>query len=113
MHRPRFAARGLHGDQTDMAPIWNALRGHARIVISGHEHSLQRLRRRDGMTQYVAGAGGEILYGMRPDRRLAFGRRGVTGALRMVLEPGSAALEFRSVGGRTLDTSRARCRPAE
>jgi calcineurin-like phosphoesterase family protein len=113
MHRPRFAARGLHGDQTDMAPIWNALRGHARIVISGHEHSLQRLHRRDGMTQYVAGAGGEILYGMRPDRRLAFGRRGVTGALRMVLEPGSAALEFRSVGGGTLDSSRARCRPAE
>jgi hypothetical protein len=110
-HRPRFAARGLHGDSLDMAAIWNTLRGHARIVLAGHEHSLQRFRRRDGMTQYVAGAGGEILYGVGRDRRLAFGRAKVTGALRIVLEPGSATLEFRSSSGALLDRSRAGCVP--
>ena len=32
-----------------VAPIWNALRGRAAIVIAGHEHNMQRLRpdRRD------------------------------------------------------------------
>jgi hypothetical protein len=109
-HRPRFAARGIHGDSLDMAPIWNTLRGHARIVLGAHEHSLQRFRRRDGMTQYVAGAGGSILYSMARDPRLAFGRAKVTGALRMVLEPGRATLEFRTTSGALLDRSRATCR---
>jgi Calcineurin-like phosphoesterase len=110
-HRPRFAGRGLHGDSPDMAAIWNTLRGHARIVLGGHEHSLQRLRRRDGMTQYVAGAGGSILYPLGRDSRLAFGRARVTGALRIVLEPGRATLEFRTSSGALLDRSRAGCRP--
>lgn len=111
-HVPRFAARGLHGDNAGVAPIWNMLRGDARLVLNGHEHSLQRFRRRDGMTQFISAAGGSILYRLRGrDRRLAFGRSGVTGALRMVLEPGRATLEFRSAGGRVLDRSRVTCRP--
>ncbi|HEX2231963.1 MAG TPA: metallophosphoesterase [Thermoleophilaceae bacterium] len=110
-HRPRFAAAGLHGDSPDMSAVWNTLRGHTRIVLGAHEHSLQRMRRRDGMTQYVAGAGGSILYSMGRDRRLAFGRAKVTGALRIVLEPGRATLEFRTSSGALLDRSRAACRP--
>jgi acid phosphatase type 7 len=108
-HRPRFAVGGPHGDSRDMQAIWSTLRGHARIVLAGHEHSLQRLRRRDGMTPYVAGAGGSILYPMGRDSRLAFGRAHLTGALRIVLEPGQATLEFRSAGGALLDRSRATC----
>jgi acid phosphatase type 7 len=110
-HRSRFAARGLNGDSPDMAPIWDTLRGHARIVLGAHEHSLQRFRRRDGMTEFVAGAGGAILYSLGRDRRLAFGRAKVTGALRIVLEPGEATLEFRTSSGALLDRSRATCRP--
>jgi hypothetical protein len=108
-HRPRYAAGGPHGDSRDMEAIWRTLRGHARIVLAGHEHSLQRFRRRDGMTHYVAGAGGSILYPMGPDPRLAFGRAKLTGALRIVLEPGKATLEFRSAAGALLDRSRAAC----
>lgn len=110
-HRSRFAARGLHGDSPDMAAIWDTLRGHARVVLGAHEHSLQRFRRRDGMTEYVAGAGGAILYSLGRDRRLAFRRAKVTGALRIVLEPGEATLEFRNSSGALLDRSRAACRP--
>jgi acid phosphatase type 7 len=109
-HRPRFSAGIVHGDAPDVAPFWQALRGHARLVVNGHEHMLQRFRKRAGLTEYVAGAGGAILYGYHPDRRLAFARSALTGALRMVLAPGRARLELRSANGALLDVSRATCR---
>ena len=110
-HRPRFSAGRVHGDARDVAPLWNALRGRARLVLTAHDHTHQRFKPRDGLTQYVAGAGGAGLYGLRRDRRVAFARSDVYGALRMVLRPGRATLEFRAVGGRVLDRSEATCRP--
>lgn len=60
-HRARFSA-GNHGDQTDVAPLWEALRGRATIVVCGHDHNLQRLKPIDGITQFVSGAGGRGHY---------------------------------------------------
>jgi acid phosphatase type 7 len=112
-HRPRFSAGLVHGDAPDTAPLWNALRGRARAVLSGHEHDLQRLRPRGGLTQYVAGAGGRSRYELdRGDPRLAWGRDDRDGALRIVLEPGSATFEFRDSAGRVLDRSSTTCSPA-
>ena len=111
-HRPRYNA-GLHGDAADVAPLWNAVRGRFRLVLNGHDHNLQRLRRRDGITQFVSGAAGRALYPLRRgDDRVAFARDDVNGGLRMVLSPGSATLEFRSATGKLLDRSAARCRTA-
>jgi acid phosphatase type 7 len=109
-HRPRFSADGVHGDAPDVAPLWRALRGHARLVLNGHGHALIRYRRRAGLTQYVAGAGGSNRYALRPDQRTAFARSDKTGALRIELSPGRATLEFRAVDGAVLDRSRATCR---
>jgi Calcineurin-like phosphoesterase len=109
-HRPRFSAGRVHGDAPDMEPVWNALRGRARLVVNGHEHNLQRFKPRDGLTEYVAGAGGHVRYGLRRDPRLAFGRVDVDGALRVELRPGRAGIEFRSTSGRVLDRSEAGCR---
>lgn len=110
-HRPRFTAGPVHGNDPDLAPLWNALRGRARLVLSGHEHNLQRFHRRDGLTQYISGAGGDVPNDqLRPDERLAFGRAGVPGGLRIILRPGRAVLEFRSASGRLLDRGRATCR---
>ena len=109
-HRPRYSAGTVHGDAPDVAPLWNALRSHARLVINGHDHTMQRMKRRNGLTEYVSGTGGSVLYRNRRDSRLAWGRSGVTGALRIVLRPGNATLEFRSSSGRLLDRSRATCR---
>jgi acid phosphatase type 7 len=111
-HRARFSADSVHGDAPDIAPLWNALRGHARLVLNGHGHALMRYRRRGGLTQYVAGAGGRVLYRLRQDPRMAFGRSGRTGALRIELSPGAATLEFRAVNGELLDRSRATCQTA-
>ena len=110
-HRPRYSAGLEHGDQPDMAPVWNALRGHARLVLNGHEHDLQRMRRRDGITELVAGAGGHDRYPLdRGYRGLAFGDDTHYGALRMVLRPGRASLAFIAADGRRLDSGRVRCR---
>ena len=110
-HRPRYSAGLLHGDQPDVAPFWRALRGHARLVLTGHEHDLQRMRRRGGITELVAGAGGHLRYPIDDSYRgLAFGDDRHYGALRLVLRPGRASFAFVTAGGRTLDSGRVRCR---
>lgn len=108
-HRPRFSA-GKHGDAPDLAPLWEALRGHATVVVTGHDHNMQRFERIDGITQYVSGAGGHSLYRFkRRDPRMAFGESFVYGALRIELRPGSARMAFVSSGGKILDVSDVVC----
>jgi hypothetical protein len=108
-HRPRFSI-GNHGDQPDVAPLWDALRGHAVLVVSGHEHNMQRFRPVDGITQYVSGAGGHGHFGLHRETRLAFGDDPDYGALRIDLRPGRARLRFVASDGRLLDDSVVRCR---
>jgi hypothetical protein len=111
-HRPRYNAGGHHGDARDMAPIWDVLRGKAAIVVSGHEHSMQRLRPIDGITSFVSGAGGHGLYDLRrEDRRLAFGEDRTYGVLRLRLRRGEARYAYVSAAGRELDAGTLRCRP--
>ena len=110
-HRPRFSA-GPHGDQPDLAPLWNALVGHATLVVSGHDHDFQRLKPIDGITQLVDGSGGRSHYLVRhADRRLAFGDDTHYGALRLNLAPGRARIAFITAGGKVLDHSSVRCTP--
>jgi hypothetical protein len=110
-HRPRFSA-GRHGDQADVAPLWDALRGRAALVVNGHDHDMQRLRPIDGITEFVSGAGGHGLYGLHADQRRAFGDDRTYGALRIDLRPGHARLRFVAVDGRVLDSSAVACRQA-
>lgn len=110
-HRPRFSI-GHHGDQPDVAPLWNALRGHAVLVVSGHDHNMQRFRPVGGMTQVVSGAGGHGHYALHRETRLVFGDDADYGALRIDLRPGRARLRFVSADGGVLDTSAVRCRQA-
>lgn len=112
-HRPRYSA-GAYRVAEDLNPLWNRLVGRARIVLSGHDHNLQRHRPQRGITQYVAGAGGRGRYTLHGGpSTLAWGTDDVDGALRMVLKPGRALLEFRAPGGRLLDRSRRTCSPEE
>jgi hypothetical protein len=109
-HRPRLSA-GVYRDDASHEPFWRALRGRARLVLSGHDHNMQRFRARNGIVQLVAGSGRRSFYPLRPDRRLRFARDDRVGALRLELEPGLAVIEFRDARGRVLDRSRARCAP--
>jgi acid phosphatase type 7 len=110
-HRPLISAGTSHGDQPDVAPLWQALRGRARIVINGHEHDSQRFRPVDGITEFVAGAGGAGLYSLdHRDSRLAFGDADHYAALRLRLRPGVARHAFVTGDGRILDQGTVRCR---
>lgn len=109
-HRPRFSA-GKHGDQEDVDPIWKAVRGRARLVLNAHDHNMQELRRRDGVTALIAGAGGRSHYPLNgSDPRLAWADDRTDGALRIQLRPGRADYAFIAAGGRVLRRSAATCR---
>ncbi|MEA2150225.1 MAG: hypothetical protein QOD69_2055 [Solirubrobacteraceae bacterium] len=110
-HRPRFSV-GRHGDQADVAPLFDALRGHAVLAVSGHDHDMQRFRPVGGITQVVSGAGGHDRYALHRATRLAFGDDADYGALRIDLRPGRARLRFVAADGRVLDDSALRCRQA-
>jgi hypothetical protein len=108
-HRPRFSAGSVHGDEPDTAPLWRSLRGHARIVVNGHEHDSQRFRPIDGITEFVAGAGGHGLYPLRKDDRLAFGDDTHYAALRLHLRPRTARYAFVTADGHVHDAGIVRC----
>jgi 3',5'-cyclic AMP phosphodiesterase CpdA len=110
-HRPRYSAGVRHGDDRDMDPVVDALRGRAAIVIAGHEHDMQRFRPIDGITHFVSGAGGRHRYDLHRDARLAFGDDSHYGALRLRLRPGAAAHAFVAADGQILDSGTVRCRP--
>jgi hypothetical protein len=110
-HRPRYS-EGAYGGAPDLNPLWNRLAGHARIVLSGHDHNLQRHRPQKGIAQYVAGAAGRGRYSLhRGPSTMVWGRDDLDAALRIVLKPGRALLEFRGARGHVLDRSRVTCSP--
>jgi hypothetical protein len=109
-HRPRFSD-GLHGDQADMQPVWDAVAGHAALVLNGHDHDYQRFKPIGGTTEIVSGAGGHDPYPVRRgDPRVAFADDRHFGALRLTLHPGSAGIEFVASDGTVLDRSQVGCR---
>ena len=108
-HRPRYSGGG-NGDQADIAPFWNALKRKAAIVLAGHDHNMQRLKRKDGITEFIAGAGGHGFHPVWKDSRVAFRNNTDYGALRLKLSRGLARYAFVAVDGRTLDSGKVRCR---
>jgi acid phosphatase type 7 len=111
-HRPRFSAGLDHGDAPDVAPLWRAVRGRARIVLNGHEHDMQRFRPQGGITEFVSGAGGKSLYEVdESDPRLRFSNDSDYGALRLKLRPREARYSFVTAAGQVLDRGSISCRP--
>jgi hypothetical protein len=112
-HRPRFSA-GPQGNTRDMDVYWRAMQGRARLVLSGHDHNMQRLRARGGIVQLVSGAGGKGHDSVdRSYKGLAFADDHHDGALRIELTPGLARLSFVDTAGRTLDAASVTCQPLD
>lgn len=110
-HTARYSAVP-EGDEPVVEPFWRALEGHTEIIVSAHEHNMQRFEPIRGMTQLVSGAGGHGLYALDPDDpRLAFGDDESYGALRLELEPGLARYAFVTGEGEVLDEGEIRCQP--
>ena len=109
-HRPRYSA-GYQPDAPDIAPLWRPLRGRARIVLTGHDHNMQRFEPRAGIHQFISGAGGHEAHEVdEEDPRLAFANDSRRGALRIRLGHEEARWRFVSVRGRVLDSGRLSCR---
>ena len=110
-HRPRYSG-GQHGDQADVAPLWNAVRKRAALVLTGHDHHMQQLRPPGATTPLIAGSGGHSLYSVVQDYpRLAWFNDRDYGALRVDLRPGRAQWAFLAEDGRLLRHGRVACRP--
>ena len=108
-HKPRYSA-GAHGDEPDIDPLWDALARRARLVLNGHDHSMQRFKGRRGIVEFVSGAGGHEMTGVDDgDHRLAFKAEGKVGALRVALRRRRANFAFVGGGGRVLDSGSKRC----
>ena len=109
-HHPRYSA-GDHGDQEHTDALWDALHGRAVLVLSGHDHDLQRLKPIEGITQIVSGAGGRALRTVdEDDPRLAFSSDQHHGGVRLALRPGRADVSFVAADGSVLDRSSVSCR---
>lgn len=111
-HRPWLNAGTTHPDAGGVESIWDALQGHARLVLNGHEHNMQRHSPTQGMVELVAGSGGNDQYPLdRSDPGLRFGNDTSPGALRLRLTPRRVRFDFVATSGRVLDTGTRRCRP--
>ena len=59
---PATRPRTNHGDEPSLRSVWGALAGRATIVLTAHDHSYQRFKPIDGITNWVVGSGGHGLY---------------------------------------------------
>ncbi len=111
-HRPRYSA-GSHGDSAYTQPLWDALSGHAVMVLSGHDHNYQRMKPVSGITQFVVGSGGrrESVGVNGSDGRLAFYNDTSVAALRLRLSNGSASHVLVGKSGSRYDSGTIGCRP--
>lgn len=108
-HEPRYSA-GYYGDILSLEPLWEALSGRARIVINGHEHDIQKMKRMRGIHQFVSGAGGHSPRDTNElDPRLSYSNDQNRGALRLGVEPEQVLWSFVSPGVGKLAEGRIRC----
>ena len=110
-HRPAYSAGKYKAGDARAREFWDALDGSARIIVNGHDHNLQRMRPRNGVVEFIAGAGGRYRHNVSENhRRLAFGDDDHFGALRLTLTPGTARWRFVAAGGKVLDRGSLGCR---
>ena len=69
-HHPPFSSGGRHGSDEKVREIVHPLfvRNGVDIVFTGHDHFYERTTPQDGITYFVAGAGGKIRKGDIKDR---------------------------------------------
>ena len=118
-HHPRFSS-GLHGNQTQMQPVWEILYRHnADVVVSGHDHSYERFAPQTptgeadpvrGIRQFVVGTGGAFLYSFnnpQPNSEKRYNKW--FGVIKLTLLPGDYRWDFVTFPGVSLDSGNGKC----
>jgi hypothetical protein len=112
LHRARYSAGTNHGDDDSLAQVWGSLVGRASIVLTAHDHSYQRFKPIDGITNWVVGSGGHGLTGVNGgDSRLVAHNNTDYGALRLSLGSESADYTFITQAGAVFDSGTVTCDP--
>jgi hypothetical protein len=106
-HRPRFATGG-HGDQADMAPVWDLLYDHdVDVVLGGHDHFYERMARLNkakavdntrGMREFIVGTGGKSQH-TPGTNAIAQAKTTQFGILKLYLGAGSFDWDFDGING--------------
>jgi uncharacterized protein YjdB len=114
-HRPRYNSGDIHGDASDVQPLWQDLAAAgAEIVICGHEHVYERYEPLDvngnasatGIREFVVGTGGANLYSITtPSSHLQAWNTTSYGVLKLTLGPGTYSWQFIPAAGSTYTDS--------
>jgi len=119
-HHPRFSS-GWHGSDRKLAPIWRLLYDNdVDLVLGGHDHDYERFRpvtpdgvpdSTRGITQIVAGTGGEELRGFKSpiNPNSLYRIEGRAGVLLLTLGATEYRSAFVEIGGRVWDQSGGKC----
>jgi acid phosphatase type 7 len=118
-HHPRFSS-GIHGDESAMTAIWQALYdGGADVVLSGHDHDYERFAPQDatgnadaarGIREFVVGTGGKTLYPMFAAKPNSEVRNFDTyGVLELALRPAGFDWRFSPAVGSFIDSGSSAC----
>jgi predicted phosphodiesterase len=113
-HRGRYVANDtVHGDNTDQAGVWTAMKGFSVLNLVGHNHLFARLAPIDGITVIVSGAGGND---MRPlassqTHTIVASKTNVPTATKLVLKRGSVTFSQVDSTGRVYDSGSLTCTP--
>lgn len=113
-HHPRYSS-GRHGSDPMTGPLWDLLAdANAEVVLSGHDHTYERLAPIDGIRQFVVGVGGRSLYSFEGDPLPQTEARAddTYGLLQLSLEPDGYAWRFvpaTAAGGSFTDVGDAAC----
>lgn len=119
-HNPRFSS-GWHGSDRRFIPMWRILYdNNVDLVLNGHDHDYERFRpmtpdgvadTTKGITQIVAGTGGEELRGFSGDinANSVYRIAGRAGVLLLTLGAAEYRSAFIEIGGRVWDQSGGKC----
>jgi acid phosphatase type 7 len=120
-HHPRFNSGASHGNNTAVAPLWQALYDfNADVILNGHEHVYERFAPQNpsavadaarGIRQFTVGTGGRSHYTFGTIQPNSEVREGSTyGVLKLTLKSGGYDWQFVPVAGATFtDTGTGTC----
>ncbi len=114
-HHPRFSS-GQHGNDAEVAAIWNALyEAGAEVIVNGHDHNYERFRAQTpsagaddagGIRQFVVGTGGASLRSFGTVKANSQVRSSAAhGVLKLTLSLSNYSWQFIPVAGRTFTDS--------
>nr|MBA3342533.1 metallophosphoesterase [Gemmatimonadaceae bacterium] len=115
-HHPRFSSGSVHGNNSNMQPLWQALYdANADVVLGGHDHIYERFAPQTptgvsdatrGIREFVVGTGGRGHYGLGTLKANSQVFDATSfGVLKMTLSATGYSWEFVPVAGATFTDS--------